>query len=576
MLPLTPLYLKFIAALFGYSLKAVHFASSLCGAVSLVFSCLMTKELRGGSYAIFLTGLFSLISGFITFGALFSYDSLEFLLIVIALYLLVRIINSGNQKLWLLFGLVMGLGLSNKLTILFFGLSVFVSLWLVPQRKYFKEKWIWLAGIIALIFLIPYGIWQSKNGWYFLSFAQNYAGGESYIATIPEFIWNQLIGNNVLNSPVWFLGLWLLLFSKNWARYRFFGINYVVLFLIFFFVGAKFYFLIPMYSILLAVGSVKLEKVILRFNGSPLKHAFLKYAMPVIYVIFSLPTLALGMPLLSVESFIQLTKYIGVDAGVKTSYVQMRQLPHHFADRFGWEEMVKELLKVYNNIPSDKKDNVGIIAENWGEASAVNFFRKKYRLPEATCADGWYYYETLRKKNFKDIYISFGLSKSDLSEIFNSVVQEGLFTNDYCLPSENNKPLFLCSSPKCDLNKYWTILKNIDDHFLNLVHTGKIDSAIVYYHHHKNIDSTTLMFTERQIYFLGHGFLKKGKIEDAMKLFSFNLEVFPFSSYAYYGLGEAYLKKGNRELAIKNYKKILELYPDNTHARKKLLELEKL
>jgi 4-amino-4-deoxy-L-arabinose transferase-like glycosyltransferase len=109
MLPLTPLYLKFIASLFGYSLKAVHFASSLCGATALVFSCLMTKELKGGSCAIFLTGLFNLFSGFIIFGALFSYDSLEFLFIVIALYLLVRIINSGNQKLWLLFGLVMGL-----------------------------------------------------------------------------------------------------------------------------------------------------------------------------------------------------------------------------------------------------------------------------------------------------------------------------------------------------------------------------------------------------------------------------------------------------------------------------------
>jgi hypothetical protein len=47
MWPLTPLYLKLITAVFGYSLKAIHFAASLCGAVSIVFSCLIAKELRG-------------------------------------------------------------------------------------------------------------------------------------------------------------------------------------------------------------------------------------------------------------------------------------------------------------------------------------------------------------------------------------------------------------------------------------------------------------------------------------------------------------------------------------------------
>ena len=122
----------------------------------------------------------------------------------------------------------MGLGLFNKLSILFFGLAVFLSLWTVPQRKYFKEKWIWLAGIIAFIFIIPYLIWQSKNNWEFLSFAQNYAGSHSYITSLPEFIWNQFIANNVFNFPVWLLGLFLLLFSKDWIKFRFFGITYII------------------------------------------------------------------------------------------------------------------------------------------------------------------------------------------------------------------------------------------------------------------------------------------------------------------------------------------------------------
>lgn len=58
MLPLTPLYLKLILTIFGYSIKSIHFAASLLGAIALVFACLITKELGGKKYAILLTALF--------------------------------------------------------------------------------------------------------------------------------------------------------------------------------------------------------------------------------------------------------------------------------------------------------------------------------------------------------------------------------------------------------------------------------------------------------------------------------------------------------------------------------------
>ena len=45
--PLTPLYLKLITSLLGYSLKAIHFASALCGALVIVFTCLITKKFGG-------------------------------------------------------------------------------------------------------------------------------------------------------------------------------------------------------------------------------------------------------------------------------------------------------------------------------------------------------------------------------------------------------------------------------------------------------------------------------------------------------------------------------------------------
>jgi len=140
MLPLSPLYLKLFTIIFGYSIKTIHLASSLLGAASLIFTCLMTKELGGKIYAVLITGVFILFSGFTPFGSVFTYDSIDFLIVVVTLYFLIRIIKTENEKLWFYAGIILGLGLINKLTILFYGLAIFVSLFFVPQRRMFKKK----------------------------------------------------------------------------------------------------------------------------------------------------------------------------------------------------------------------------------------------------------------------------------------------------------------------------------------------------------------------------------------------------------------------------------------------------
>ncbi len=83
-----------------------------------------------------------------------------------------------------------------------------------------------------------------------------------------------------------------------------------------------------------------------------------------------------------------------------------------------------------------------------------------------------------------------------------------------------------------------------------------------------------LYFDEGSFNFFGYSLMNSGKIAEAVKVFQFNVEIFPRSANAYDSLGEACMKNGNRELAIENYKKSLELNPDNDNARKMLEELQ--
>lgn len=573
-LPLSPLYIKFITSIFGNSIKSVHFASAFLGAMSLLFSCLIAKELGGKKYAIFLTGITVLFSGFIFFGSLFTYDSLDFLLWVSAIYFMVKIFKNDNPRLWLQVGIIMGIGLLNKLTILFLGLSIFVCLWMVPQRVYFKNKWIWIAAGVALVFSLPFVIWQFTHDWYFLDFAANYAGGISYSASFPEFLLNQLLPNNPFNFPVWIVGLGLLLFTFKWKQYRFFGYIYLFLFFFFYIIEAKFYFLIPLYTILLAVGSIKIEEYLRHFDKG--KEIFLKVAFPVVFVLLTMPLLPMAVPILPVGRLIEFVAAVDVDAGIKYENNELNLLPQHFADRFGWEEMVQEIAKVFEKIPDDDKEGVGIITDNWGQASAVHRFRKKYKLPEPTSTDGWFYFETMRTNTFKDTYISIDISEHRLKNLFEEVQKVGIFSHPYVMPHENNKPIYINRKPKFDLRMYWTVQRQINPEFIGIVESKGVTEAIQYFRDAKEKDSSIIMFSEAQINALGYKYILQGEMADAIELFKLNVEIFQEASNVYDSLGEAYMANGEYGNSIRSYKMSLSLNPSNANAVEKLSQLEEM
>lgn len=489
---------------------------------------------------------------------------------------MVKINKENNSKLWILFGFALGLGLLNKLSILLFGLTIFISLWLVPQRKYFKSKWIWLSGMIALVFSIPFVLWQYKHNWYFWDFVTSYSGGIAYVASFPEFLWSQILPNNIFGLPVWATGLGLLLFSSKWKQYRLFGLMYVIIFFLSYFLGVKFYFLIPMYSILFSVGSIKIEDFFNKHDIQRTKIKFARIVLPIVYVLLSMPLLPMVVPMFPIEKFVKYASVLGVHAGVRHENKQLAQLPQHVADRFGWEEMVDQVADVYDGVTSKLKDEAGILTGNYGQASAIHLLGKKYDLPEAISPSGWYYFETLRTHEFKNNYISIGIPRVMLQNVFEEVIHRDTYTHPYCMPYENNQPIYICKQPKFDLKSYWLVMRNIDPHFLETLRNNSVEAAIIYYHKSKKNNPSILLFTESQMNSLGYEYLYGGKVLEAIALFQLNVEAYPEAYNVYDSLGEAYMENEQYELAIANYKKSLELNLDNLNAREKLEELAKL
>ena len=68
----------------------------------------------------------------------------------LAAWVLVRLIKRQDPRWWMLFGLVIGVGLQTKLPIAFFLTALLLGLLLSPSRKLLFNRWLFVGGLIAL------------------------------------------------------------------------------------------------------------------------------------------------------------------------------------------------------------------------------------------------------------------------------------------------------------------------------------------------------------------------------------------------------------------------------------------
>ena len=69
--------------------------------------------------------------------------------------------------------------------------------------------------------------------------------------------------------------------------------------------------------------------------------------------------------------------------------------------------------------------------------------------------------------------------------------------------------------------------------------------------------------------------IREKRIDDALKFFSANVELFPDDANVYDSVAAAYALKGDRAAALANYRNSLQMDPRNTNAAQWIAKLEK-
>lgn len=455
--PLSIVLLKLSSFLFGESLWAIRIFPALAGAGVIFVTGLIVIKLGGkhfeavlASLAVFIAPVFLAMNGF------YSMNAFDHLFWISAIYLMLFIIDKPTLNLWIILGLVLGLGLMNKISVLWLGAGIFLGLILTQRRKLLLTRGPYLAAAIAFLIFLPYIIWQQVYDWPLVEFIKN-ASSQKYVEkSILDFTLDATLTIHPFNFLLWVAGLVYFFFHKEGKQYRLVGIVFVTVFVILAVnKTSKAEYLVPAFPMLLAGGAVMIGEW---FKG---RFAWAKAALVVFLIAGGVLTAPLVLPVLPVEKYIAYSKALGQSPSA-TEKKELGPLPQFYADMHGWENMAKEVSKVYEALPDYEKGNAKFFGQNYGEAGAINFYRRKYPLPHAISSHNNYWIWGPGETSKELVLIIMGSNMEDNSKFFQQVEQKGLVVSEYAMPYESNLPIFIGRKPKVPLEEVWHDLKHYD------------------------------------------------------------------------------------------------------------------
>jgi 4-amino-4-deoxy-L-arabinose transferase-like glycosyltransferase len=134
----------------GDSLHALRFLPAVAAGLKVFLTGLMVRELGGRIYAQALACAAVIVAPlYLGIDNLLTTNAFEPLCWMGCALVAIKILKGADQRLWLLFGLLAGVGLENKHSMLFFGFGFFIGLVLTPERRLLQQPWIWLGGLLA-------------------------------------------------------------------------------------------------------------------------------------------------------------------------------------------------------------------------------------------------------------------------------------------------------------------------------------------------------------------------------------------------------------------------------------------
>ena len=436
--PLTPFLDRVSETLLGDSQFALHVLPALVGGLLVVLAAVLARELGGGRTA---QGITMLVAGlgplYLTPMHFLGTVTVDLLAWAAATWLVIRIVRTGDVRLWLAVGAVVGLGLLNKHSMLFWLGGAGVGLLLSPERRLLGNRWFVAGAALATLMFLPNLVWQIQHHWPTLEFLGNLRA-EHAAEDMSQFIPLQFGIVTIAGTALWVVALRRLLRDPAWRQYRWLAIAYGLLFVVLFASGGKAYYLGSIYLPLVAIGAVVVEQSWTRVARRRLVAAIVATGI-LLAPVFTplLPTSALAT-------------------------VPLQKVNGDASAMLGWHDVARQIATAYHRLPADQQRSGVIFTANYSEAGAVDYWKHQLDLPGAISGHNTYWYWGYQPERRGVPVLAVGFDQTYLNRFFGGCQHVGVLhaAHDLMDSVALGEQLTVCQTIKAGWAATWPKLKH--------------------------------------------------------------------------------------------------------------------
>lgn len=337
----------------------------------------MVINLGGKNFAVILACMPVIIGGYMRLFFLFHPNFLDVFFWTLMAYALFCYIQSLENKWLYLFGLALGLGMMSKYSSSFYASALLLGLAISRHRSIYLNRHFYFAGLLAFIIFLPNLWWQYQHNFPVVHHMKELQEEQLQFISPVSF----LAGQVMINLPfafIWIAGLLFPVFSGKGNTYRLFSWAYILVIALLVWQHGKDYYALGAYPVLFAFGGYWLE----RFTEK--RFVWTRYIMIAVPVILSMVIMPVIMPVSGPEKLAAYYEKLGIknSGALRWEDQQDHPLPQDFADMVGWREMTEQCAKVFHTIPAAEQKRTMIYARGYFTAGALNYYGKRYGLPE--------------------------------------------------------------------------------------------------------------------------------------------------------------------------------------------------
>ena len=452
--PLSIAILWLVRATLGDSLTALRLVPAIAGALTVWLAGLIAARFGGGRFAQLLAAVAVAIGpGHLAITNFYSMNAIDLAVWAGAVYLFIAALDRPSIGPWAALGTTLGLGLLNKVSVLWLGGGLAAGLLFTRARALLVTPGPWIAVAIAAVIFAPHVLWQVRHDWPTVEFVRNATALKMVSVSPVQFAVDQIMMMHPLTVPVTIAGLWWLVAGPERPRWRPVAWTFLAPLAILVTSGtARAYYLGPAYPAVLAAGAV----AIAAWTARP-GWRWVRPALVVTMIAGGAATAPIALPILPAERYIAYSHALGI-APRSEERAGVGELPQHLADMFGWPELVDAVARVYRELPEGDQRRAGIYTDNYGRAGAVDFFGPAHGLPKAVSGHNNYFLWGPRDVT-GDVLIIVGGDLEDHAPDFAEVKPAAVVRCDYCMPYEAEITIYVGRGLKKPLPVLWPEVK---------------------------------------------------------------------------------------------------------------------